>query len=227
MLLAEELALVAVKPASGRHELGAGDQLNACLAGLLVAELLLEGFVGPGDRDDRIVAVPGRPAPQSPILAAALLVVAEKGPKMKAVLSHMSRGLQEHLGMSTWDAAVSGLTAAGILGPSTGGLLPRRPVIDPAARDAIVDRLRAAADAEGPIEPRTALVLSMTGPGQLLEVVAPERSTRKHARNRIDHALDGSDLEPVGKVVRRVIEEAAAVASAAAIAGGVAATGSS
>ena len=67
----------------------------------------------------------------------------------------------------------------------------------------------------------------MTGPAQLLEVVAPERSTRKHARSRIDHALDGSDLQPVGTVVRRVIEEAAAVASTAAIAGGVAATGSS
>ena len=227
MLLAEELALVAVKPGSGRHELGTGDQLNACLAGLLVAELLLEGYAGPGQRDDRIVAVPGRPAPPSPTLAAALLVVAEKGRKMKAVLSHMSRGLQQHLGMSTWEAAVSALTAEGILGPSTGGLLPRQPLLDAAARDAIVDRLRAAADGEGPIEPRTALVLSMTGPAQLLEVVAPERRTRKHARNRIDHALDGSELQPLGKVVRRLIEEAAAVASTAAIAGGAAAAGSS
>jgi len=42
MLLAEELALVARKPESGRHQIGTGDALNACLAGLLVAELLLE-----------------------------------------------------------------------------------------------------------------------------------------------------------------------------------------
>ncbi|MGI8808983.1 MAG: GOLPH3/VPS74 family protein [Acidimicrobiales bacterium] len=216
MLLAEELALVAVKPGSGRHEVGTGDQLNACLAGLLVAELLLEGLVGPGDRDDRIVAVPGRPAPPSPTLAAAELVVVEKGPKMKAVLSHMSRGLQHHLGMSTWDAATAALTGAGILGPSTGGVLARRPLLDPAARDAVVGRLRAAATGQGPIEPRTALLLSMTGPAHLLKVVAPERSTRKHARNRIDHALDGSHLEPVGQVVRRLIEEAAAAAATAA-----------
>ena len=65
MLLAEELALVALEPESGRYPLGNGDNLNACLAGLLVAELLLEGFVGPGDRDDRIVVKSDRPAPDS------------------------------------------------------------------------------------------------------------------------------------------------------------------
>ncbi len=61
MLLAEELALVALKPESGRHQIGTGDALNACLAGLLVADLLLYGSVGPGDKDDRIVAVAGPP----------------------------------------------------------------------------------------------------------------------------------------------------------------------
>ncbi len=52
----------------------------------------------------------------------------------------------------------------------------------------------------------------MTGPAHLLEIVAPDRGGRKHARNRIDHAPDGSDLEPFGTVVRRLIQEAAAVA---------------
>ena len=120
MLLAEELALVALKPQSGRHQIGTGDALNACLAGLLVAELLLEGAVGPGDRDDRLVAVPGREAPASPALAAALQVVAEKGPKVRSVLSHMSRGLEKRLGMSTREVAFSGLAGAGIVGASTG-----------------------------------------------------------------------------------------------------------
>jgi len=67
-------------------------------------------------------------------------------------------------------------------------------------------------------------VLSMTGPAHLLEIVAPGRRARKHARNRIDHALDGTSLEPFGKVVRRLIQEAAAVASTGAIAGGIAAS---
>jgi hypothetical protein len=226
MLLAEELALVALKPESGRFQLGTGGNLNACLAGLLVAELLLDGSVGPGKKDDHLVEVAGRPTPISPALAAALEVVAEKGPKMKGVLSDMSRGLERRLGMATQEVVLSGLAGAGIVGDSSGGLLPKRPVLDPAAWSAVVDRLRAAATDDGPIEPRTALLLSMTGPAHLLEVVAPERSTRKHARHRIDHALDGSDLEPVGKIVRRLIREAAEVAGAtAAIGGATAASG--
>ena len=210
MLLAEQLALVALKPESGRLQLGTGCNVNACLAGLLVGELLLDGLVGPGDRDDRLVAVPGREVPGSPALAAALEVLAEKGPKIKGVLSHMSRGLEQRIGMATQEAVFSGLAGAGIVGTSTGGVLPKRPVLDRAAWDAIADRLRAAAADDGPIEARTALLLSMTGPAQLLEVVAPEPSTRKHARKRIDHALDGSDFEPVGRIVRRLIQEAAA-----------------
>ncbi|HUQ40538.1 MAG TPA: GPP34 family phosphoprotein [Acidimicrobiales bacterium] len=226
MLLAEELALVALKPESGRHQIGTGEALNACLAGLLVADLLLDGSVGPGDREDRIVAVPGRGSQASPVLGAALDIVAEKGPKMKAVLSHMSRGLEKRIGMSTQESVFSGLAGAGIVGAPTGGLLTKRPVLDRAAWDAVVDRLRAAAQDDGPIDRRTALVLSMTGPAHLLEVVAPERGTRKHARNRIDHALDGSDLEPVGKVVRRLIQEAMEVAAGAAVIGGATAAGS-
>lgn len=211
MLLAEELALVAIKPDKGRAQLGTGGNLNACLAGLLVAELLLDGAAGIA-ADDRIVAVPGR-APAEPALAAAQ-VVAEKGSKLKAVLSHMSRGLEQRLGLPTQDAVLSGLAEAGVLGPSS-GLIPKRVLLKPAERDALVDRLRAAASGDGPIEPRTALLLSMTGPAQLLEVVAPDRSTRRHARQRIDHALDGSDLASIGKVVRRLVEEAAAVAAGA------------
>ena len=42
MLLAEELALIALDPESGRHAFGTRDNLNACLAGLLVAELHLD-----------------------------------------------------------------------------------------------------------------------------------------------------------------------------------------
>ena len=226
MLLAEELALVALKPESGRHQIGTGDALNACLAGLLVAELLLDGSIGPGDRDDRLVVVPGRPSPDSPTLAAATEVVAQKGPKMKGVLSHMSRGLEQRIGMSTQEAVFSGLAGAGIVGASPGGLLPKRPVLDRAAWDGVVHRLQAAAQGDGPLDPRTATVLSMTGPAHLLEVVAPDRGARKHARNRIDHALDGSELAPVGKVVRRLIQEAMEVAGATAAIGGATAAGS-
>jgi hypothetical protein len=219
MLLAEELALVAVSPKSGRHQLGTRDDLNACLAGLLVAELMVDGHVRPGPKLGtlEVVSPPGEPA----ALAAAAEIVAEKGPEVKAVLSHMSRGLTQRLGTGTWDAMTAGLVDAGVLAPAGGGLLDRHELVTPAARDAIVARLRGAAAGDGPIEPRTALVLALTGPAQLLEVVAPDREGRKHARRRIDHALDQTDLEPIGDAVRKLIAETVAIAAAVASTGAV------
>jgi hypothetical protein len=198
MLLAEELALIAINPNSGRHALGTRDNLNACLAGLLVIELHL---------DDR---------PESDLLSAADEVVAEAGPKVKAVLSAMSRGLERHLGMGTWDAVVAGLVHAGLVAPTSGGLRPHNEVIDPAARDAVVSRIRSAAAGDEPLDARTASLLAMSGPAQLLELVAPDRSARKHARWRIDHALEATSLQPIAESVRKVLADAAAAAAVAA-----------
>ena len=209
MLLAEELALIAIDPDSGRHALGTRDNLNACLAGLLVVELHLE---------DR---------PESELLSAAGEVLVADGPKMTAVLSAMSRGLERRLGMGTWDAVVAGIVQAGVVAPASGVLRPRNEVIDRAARDDVIRRLRSAADGDEPLDARTAALLSMTGPAQLLELVAPDRSARKHARRRIDNALDATSLQPIAESVRKVLADAAAAAAvAASVAATAAATGS-
>jgi hypothetical protein len=204
MLLAEELALIALDPDSGRPAVGIRDNLNACLAGLLVAELHLE---------DR---------PASSLLDAAGEVSEQAGPKMKAVLSAMSRGLDRRLGSGTWDAVIAGLVEAGVVAPTSGGLRHRNEVLDRSAREAIVERLRAAAAGDGQLDVRTALLLSMTGPAQLLELVAPERSGRRHARQRIDHALDGTFSEPIAESVRAVLADAAAAVAASVVAATVA-----
>lgn len=217
MLLAGELALVALDANSGRHALGTRDQLNACLAGLLVAELVLDGAAAAGDAKATIVLTDSR-APTSALLSAVAGVITEKGPKIKPVLAHMSRGLDRRLGSGTWDAVIVELVATGAVAPADGGLRPRNEVADRPARDAILDRLRVAAAGDDPLDARTALVLSMTGPAHLLEAVAPNRATRKHARQRIDHALDSSQLQPIGEVVRRLLAEAAAAAAAATVA---------
>ncbi len=200
MLLAEELALVAIDPDSGRPALGTRDNLNACLAGLLMAELHL---------DDR---------PESRLLTAAGDVLAETGPKTTAALSAMSRGLDRRVGMGTWDAVVAGLVKDGFVGPASGPVRPRNEVIDRAARDMVVRRLRSAAAGDEPLDARTALLLSMTGPAQLLELVAPDRSVRHHARRRIDHALDATSLLPIAESVRKVLADAAAAAVAVSVA---------
>jgi hypothetical protein len=223
MNLAEELALVAIDPSSGRHALGLRSELNACLAGLLVAELLLDGVVEIGAKEDRLV-VTGRAEPKTKILAAATAVVIDRGPKIKAVLSHMDRGLSHLLGLGTWDAVVSGLADDGVLAATRRGVRSRNKVLQPFVRDAIVAALRVAAGGESALQPRTAVLLSMAGPAHLLEVVAPNRPTRRHARRRIDTALDGTPLESIGKVVRRLISDANS-AAAASVTTSVGATG--
>lgn len=211
MLLAEELALVAISPATGRHALGHREHLNACLAGLLVGQLMLEGTAASGDRERRVVLA-GGPVPASPLLAGAAQVVAEKGPKIASVLSHMSWGIESRLGRGTWDAVTAGLVPAGAIGPSSGRLRPRHQLLDTAGRSAVVTKLQAAAEGDHPLAAPTAL-LNMTGPAQLLEVVAPSGSAHCHARRRIDHALDGTPYEDLGKVVREVLADVAAAAS--------------
>ena len=52
LLLAEELALLAIDPATGRHGSGDRDPLNAALAGLLVAELVID----PAETRARVLA---------------------------------------------------------------------------------------------------------------------------------------------------------------------------
>jgi hypothetical protein len=124
----------------------------------------------------------------------------------------MDRGLSNRLGFGTWDAIVSGLVEAGVLGETRGGVRPHNDVLQPFVRDATVAALSVAAAGDSALDPRIAALLSMTGPAHLLEVVAPNRSSRRHARDRIDHAVDGSSLESVGKAVRSVISDAAAAA---------------
>jgi hypothetical protein len=223
MNLAEELALVAIDPSSGHHALGLRSELNACLAGLLIAELLLDGVVEVGSKPDRVV-VTGKAQPQTKTLAAATAVVIDRGPKLKAILSHMDKGLSRLLDLGTWDAIVSSLVDQGVLGATRRGLRSRNEVLQPFVRDATIAALRVATAGDSLVDQRTAVLLSMTGPAHLLEVVAPNRSSRRHARDRIDTALDGTSLESIGKVVRRLISEANSAAAGGAAAS-VAATG--
>ncbi len=139
----------------------------------------------------------------------------------------MSRGIERRLGVGTWDAVVGNLVDAHLVSPAEGGLRPSHRVLDHEARDAIVARLQLAAAGDEPLDVRTAVLLSMTGPAQLLELVAPSRGARKHARRRIDHALDATHLGPVAESVRKVLADAAAAAAAAAAVASVGAATSS
>lgn len=214
MLLGEELALIALDPASGRPALGGRSNLNACLAGLLVADLVMGGHISIRTEDRKVIL--GDVPPAAPALAAAARVVADRGPRIKAVLSGMSAGLAKDLGTGTWDTAIAGLVASGVIGPAEGKIRPRHVIIDQVVQETVLARVQAAARGEGGDDLRTAVVLSMTGPAHLLERVVPRRGDRRDARRRIDHALAGTELAAVGKAVRAVIRDNDAAAAGAA-----------
>jgi hypothetical protein len=213
VLLAEELALVALNPESGCHAVGTRGQLNACFAALLVADLLHTGLAEPAGYDG-VTAASRRAPSSSSILDSAADVVAESGPSIATILSSMDRGLARRLGTGTWDAVMSGLLRDGVVTGRDRPRLPRYELVDVGVRDGIVQRLRTAAATDEPLEPRTALLLAMTWPARLLEVVAPERRSRRHARDRIDQALNGSEADPLGNVYRRLVADATVAAAA-------------
>jgi hypothetical protein len=62
----------------------------------------------------------------------------------------------------------------------------RHPVLDMAARQAVVDQIRAAAAGEAPVSAQLAVVLALIGPCRLLDRVAPDPGTRGEAKRRID-----------------------------------------
>jgi hypothetical protein len=189
LLLAEELALLARNPRTHRRPFGSRDVLNACLAGLLLAELQLAD----------------RPT-QSPTLTAVSGVADETGPKLRSILSAMDRRLDRRTGHGTWDLVTAGLAD-----------------VDASTRDEIIERLRHAATGTGPLDIRIALLLSFSGPARLLEMVAPRRRSRRHARRRIDHALDATPFQTIRAEVRGLIATQDA-AGAVAVAGAVAAS---
>ncbi len=133
MLMAEELALIAMNPRKRSPGLGMHQHLNACLAGLLLGDLVVKGAAALRP-EDTIVRVPGVSLAAG-TLAGAAPVVAEKGPKIKAILSGMDRGLRKHLGRGTWDAVLAGLSE-GVDG-----------------REDAIERLRAAAASGEQVDP--------------------------------------------------------------------------
>ena len=197
--------------------MGQRGALNACLAGLLLADLVLDDVVQPADRANRLV-VTGRAEPRTKVLAAATAVLIDKGPKIRAALSHMDRGLTHHLGLGTWEATMAGLVDEGVVTASRGGLRTHHDVVGLHVRDSVIAALRVAAAGDMELDLRTAALLSMLGPAHLLDVVAPARAARRHARERIDHALDATVLQPIGDMVRRVIAAADAAVGAGSVA---------
>ena len=89
----------------------------------------------------------------------------------------------------------------GKLGREKDGLQPtRHPVLCLDEQQQILDRVRAAATNDEPIDDQTATLLALAGPSQMLEVVAPDRADRKIAKRRIKEAAERSARRGGGEV---------------------------
>ena len=211
MLIAEELLLVALDPVKGTVSLGARTYLNVGLAGAVLAELAIAGNLG--IRDGRIV--PAGDPPTDPFLAEVLAAIRSETKAAKA--KSAVKMLDKQVG-GVWRGLVERMVAAGTLGEAKHGRLrpTRHPVLDRPRQDSVLGGVRASAAGDGPLVPRSAVLLALTGPCRLLERVAPDRSGRRHAKTRIKEATDQA---PFGPEAKQVIDELiAAVAIAAVVA---------
>jgi hypothetical protein len=216
MLLAEEFVLLALDP-DGKVARGASNQPSVAIGvtGALVTELALEGHLELAEGRIHLTGT----QPSHPRLALALEnLEPHEGKKLKSRFSSI-----KHAG---WPEVVDGMVDAGIVGREKQALhATRHPPADPGAHAALLAEVRAAATGDGPLDARMATLLALSGPCQLLEVVAPRREDRKAAQRRIAEA---ADLVPAAEAVKHVIETiqtvVIAAATSAAVVGGTGST---
>jgi hypothetical protein len=217
MLITEELVLLALDPEKGNLVNSSATNLKVGVVGAAVAQLALDGRVEMQGK--RFVATGA--APEDPVLRDVHRALADrKGRRAKDQLRRLDKAAG-----GVWRRTLDGLVAQGavearrelvLLFPVT-----RYPVRDVSAQRRLVDALRDAARTDGELDPRIAALLSLCGPCRLLEVVAPERSERRHAKRRIAEATDRT---PVAPVVKAVIQETQAAVAAGVIAATAATT---
>lgn len=195
MLIAEEFVLLALTP-EGNPARGVSYQSGYAVGvtGALVTELQLQGHL---DLADGRIHLTGS-TPEHPLLRQVLDEVRPvEGKKLRSKL-----GTIRHSG---WSEVVDGMVDQGLLGrvrPSK--LQPtRHPATDPDLHAAVVRRVRAAAVGDATLDFRDSTLIALAGPCQLLEVVAPDRGDRKHAKARIAEA---ALVIPAADAVKYVVD---------------------
>jgi hypothetical protein len=210
MLIAEMLLLVAVNDKGHVSPWSGASFLNVGLTGALLAELAMGGQLTIA-ADGTVRA--GATRPDDELLADVYDAIREHldGRKTRQVI----RGLSRRIGGSL-DRVVDRLAGTGVLGRDRPSILrpTQHPVIDTATHQAVLAQVRAAAAGLGPVPPDVAVVLALAGPCRLLERVAPDRSTRSQAKQRIARATADTPFAPA---VAKIVDELIAAVAAAAI----------
>ena len=193
MLLAEELVLFAIDPPKGRPPLGVKERLEVASAGLLLAELVLRGH---GEiLDEHLWIEPDFLTSGERLLDEAAEIVRRTPAPLRKQVVTVRKDMDPLV-----DRLLDELAADDIIELHDERILlkhvVRVDIAEPEVYDDVVVDLRQAAQSDGQLSQGLAAILAMTGPINLLEKVAPERETRDHARERIDHAADDSAIVP-------------------------------
>jgi hypothetical protein len=194
VLLAESFVLLALDP-DGRPARGHSNQSSAAVGvtGALITELSQQGHL---DLSDGRIHLTGT-TPTHPLLLQALDNVRKyEGKTLKRRLSSIKH--------SGWSEVVDLMIHEGKLGRKKEALhFARHPVLCPGEQQQVLERVRAAATSDEPMDDQTAALLALAGPGQMLEVVAPHRSDRKMAKRRIKEA---AERVPAAQAVKYVVD---------------------
>ncbi len=198
MLLAEEFVLLALNP-DGAPARGYSNHSDTAVGvtGALLAELNQEGHL---DLTDGRIHLTGT-KPSHPLLLQVLDNVSpHEGKKLKSRLPNIKH--------SGWSEVVDHMIEQGKLGREHHRLQPtRHPVLFLEQQAEILHRVRAAATTDCSMDDRTATLLALAGPCQLLQVVAPDRADRKFAKRRIEEA---AARVPAAEAVKYTIDATAA-----------------
>jgi len=206
MLLAEAFVLLALDP-DGTLARGQTNQSAAAVGvtGALVTELVQGRHL---TLDDGRINLTGTRSGH-PLLDEVLDNLAHyEGKQLKRKLAAVKH--------SGWREVVDAMVAQGVLGREKRVLRPtHHPVADQAAHAALLAEVRAAASTDGPLDERTAALLALAGPCQMLEVVAPARADRAVAKRRIAEATEQVPAAAAVKYVIAAMQSAAATATVA------------
>ena len=174
------MLLVAVDD-KGHVPAGSDAFVKVALTGALLAELAIDGQLTVGD-DGTVRTADPRPAD---VLARATSTTPcattwkARRPGRSSSASAVTSGKPGSRGRPAGRRWRAGPGPPSVLRPT------RHPVLDTAARQAVLDQVRAAARGEGPVRPDVGVVLALAGPCRLRERVAPDRGTRGEAKKQI------------------------------------------
>lgn len=207
MLLAQKLALVALRTTSG-HPRNSSGNLSDALVGLLVADLSLQGRVS--FASDALTVADSSPTGDALLDTVLDVIAGHPDADTKGQFQHVGRALSGQAGGAI-AAVCDSLVVAGLATKRDRHLLGATDQEwhpDAAARDGVLAGIRASARDGAEPDTGAAVLLASLGPTDLVRLVFPDKADRKSAKARIKTVL--AEVPLAADVVDAVKQQQAA-----------------